>query len=67
MQTFRALCAGCVCSKESPVCVCGRTPAGELPFKSVSPGERELAENPRSRSARLRSIIKLKDYVPPDA
>ena len=65
-QTFRTLCTGCVCSKESPVCVCGRTPAGELPFKSVSPGPQELEENPRSRSARLRSIVKLKDYVPAD-
>ena len=62
-QTFRTLCEGCRCPKDFPVCVCGRTPAGETPFKSVSPGERELAENPRSRSARLRSIIKLKDHI----
>ena len=65
-QAFRTLCTGCVCSRESPVCVCGRTPSGELPFKSICPGERELEENPRSRSARLRSIIKLKDYVGTD-
>ena len=62
-QVFRELCTGCRCPKDFPVCVCGRTPAGELPFKSVSPGERELAENPRSRSARLRSIVKLKDHI----
>ena len=61
-QVFRELCTGCRCPKDFPVCVCGGTPAGELPFKSVSPGERELEENPRSRSARLRSIIKIKDY-----
>lgn len=61
-QAFRTLCEGCRCPKDFPVCVCGRTPAGELPFKSVSPGEEELEENPRSRSARLRSIVKLKDY-----
>ncbi len=62
-QVFRELCTGCRCPKDFPVCVCGRTPAGELPFKSVSPGERELEENPRSRSARLRSIVKLQDYT----
>ena len=62
-QVFRELCTGCRCPKEFPVCVCGRTPAGELPFKSVSPGEEELESNPRSRSARLRSIVKLKDYI----
>ena len=61
-QVFRELCTGCRCPKDFPVCVCGRTPAGELPFKSVSPGEKELEENPRSRSARLRSIVKLQDY-----
>ena len=61
-QAFRTLCEGCRCPKDFPVCVCGRTPAGELPFKSVSPGEKELEENPRSRSARLRSIVKIKDY-----
>ncbi len=61
-QAFRTLCEGCRCPKDFPVCVCGRTPAGELPFKSVSPGEEELEENPRSRSARLRSIVKIKDY-----
>ena len=63
-QAFRELCSGCRCPKDFPVCTCGRTPAGELPFKSVSPGEQELEENPRSRSARLRSIIKIKDYEP---
>ena len=62
-QVFRELCTGCRCPKDFPVCVCGRTPAGELPFKSVGPGERELEENPRSRSARLRSIVKIKDYL----
>ena len=31
-QTFRTLCEGCRCPKDFPVCVCGLTPAGELPF-----------------------------------
>lgn len=57
---FKELCTGCICDPHSPICTCGRTPQGELSFKSVTPGERELEENPRSKSARLRSIIKLK-------
>ena len=59
-RKFAELCKGCTCPPEFPVCVCGKTPRGKLTFKSVLPSEREIAENPRSRSARLRSIEKLK-------
>ncbi len=57
---FRSFCEGCTCPKDFPVCVCGNTPRGQLKFKSLSPTEAELEANPRSRSARLRSIVKLK-------
>lgn len=57
---FRSFTEGCTCPKDFPVCVCGKTPRGELPFKSCAPSEEELEKNPRSRSARLRSVIKLK-------
>ena len=57
---FRELCTGCICPPEFPVCCCGRTPRGRLNGKSVSAGEAELEQNPRARSARLRSIEKLK-------
>ncbi len=57
---FKHFCEGCTCPKDFPVCVCGKTPRGELPFKSCAPSEAELEQNPRSRSARLRSVIKLK-------
>lgn len=57
---FRELCTGCICDPRSPVCTCGRTPRAELKFRSVTPSEKEIEENPRSKSARLRSIIKLK-------
>ena len=57
---FRGFTEGCTCPKDFPVCVCGKTPRGQLPFKSCSPSEAELENNPRSRSARLRSVIKLK-------
>ena len=59
-RKFAELCKGCTCPPEFPVCVCGKTPRGKLAFKSVLPSEKEIDENPRSRSARLRSIEKLK-------
>ncbi len=57
---FKEFSEGCTCPKDFPVCVCGKTPRGRLPFKSIAPSQRELELNPRSHSARLRSIIKLK-------
>lgn len=59
-RKFASLCKGCTCPPDFPVCVCGKTPRGKLAFKSVLPSEKEIEENPRSRSARLRSIEKLK-------
>ena len=59
-QRFSAWCEGCVCPKDFPVCVCGRTPAGKLALrKPVEASPQELEENPRSRSAKLRCIEKL--------
>lgn len=59
-QRFASWCEGCTCPPEFPVCVCGRTPAGQLALrKPVEAGEQELSENPRSRSAKLRCIEKI--------
>ena len=58
-NTFNEFCKGCTCPPEFPVCICGNKPKGELPFKSKAPTEEELEYNPRSRSARLRAVIKL--------
>lgn len=58
-QKFKEYTTGCICPPDFPVCVCGRTPAGRLSFKKpVEPSQKELEENPRSRSAKLRAIIK---------
>ena len=51
---------GCTCPPNFPVCVCGKTPAVKLVTKKpVIAGDRELEENPRSRSAKLRVCEKL--------
>ena len=58
-QKFREYCTGCICPPDLPVCVCGRIPEGRLAFKKpIEASEKELNENPRSRSAKLRVIIK---------
>lgn len=59
-QAFAALAKGCTCPPDFPVCVCGKTPRGRLVTKKpVLPGQSELALNPRSKSAKLRTIEKL--------
>lgn len=58
-QRFKEYCTGCTCPPDFPVCVCGKTPQGHLlTRKPIEPTQKELNENPRSRSAKLRVIIK---------
>ena len=59
-QVFADYAKGCVCPKEFPVCVCGNTPEGKLINKGISATQKELDENNRSRSARLRTIERLR-------
>lgn len=58
-KRFASFCEGCTCPPEFPICVCGKKPKGKLAFKFVKPSDKELEENPRSRSATLRTVEKL--------
>ena len=60
-QRFNSLAQGCTCPKDFPVCVCGKTPCARLTVKGRAPSDEELETNPRSHSARLRSLVKLKE------
>ena len=45
----------CTCPPEFPVCVCGKKSKGRvITRKPILPGEEEMEENPRSKSAKLR-------------
>ncbi len=59
-QTFASLAQGCTCPKGFPICVCGNKPTVKvITRKPILPSAEELAENPRSRSAKLRVAEKL--------
>jgi 16S rRNA (cytosine1402-N4)-methyltransferase len=57
---LRDLARGCTCPPELPVCVCGHEPELRiLTPKPVRPSAREVEENPRASSARLRAAVKV--------
>ena len=59
-QKFKEFCTGCTCPPDIPICVFEKTPRGELlTRKPVIATNEELELNPRSRSAKLRSVVKL--------
>jgi len=51
---------GCICPPDLPVCACGREPEAELiSRRAIMPTTGEIADNPRSKSARLRAARKI--------
>lgn len=59
-NTFASLEKGCTCPKDFPVCVCGNKPAVKsVSRKPLVPSDRELEENPRARSSKLRVVKKI--------
>ena len=59
-QAFRLASTDCICPPRTPVCVCGhRASMRLLTRKPLVASEREIAHNPRSRSAKLRAVEKL--------
>ena len=54
-NTFKKNQDPCTCPKDFPVCVCGKKSKGRvITKKPILPSEKELEENTRSRSAKLR-------------
>ncbi|MFG6329658.1 MAG: 16S rRNA (cytosine(1402)-N(4))-methyltransferase RsmH [Lachnospiraceae bacterium] len=54
-QAFRKAENPCTCPPDFPVCVCGNISKGKVGRKNpVIPGEQEMEQNPRSKSAKLR-------------
>jgi 16S rRNA (cytosine1402-N4)-methyltransferase len=57
---FKQLAEGCTCPANFPICVCNNTPKGRLTGrKPITASDVELAQNNRSRSAKLRVIEKV--------
>ena len=63
-RRFLSWCEGCTCPKDFPVCVCGKKPKAKLiDKKGLAATEAELKDNPRARSARLRTVEKIEQDV----
>ena len=60
-ERFRALAQACTCPPDFPVCACGAKAAfAPVTKKAVKASDAEVAANPRSRSAKLRAVEKLR-------
>ena len=58
-NTFLAMQHPCTCPPKAPICTCGKVPLGKaLGGGGVKPSNREVQENVRARSAKLRIFEK---------
>ena len=58
-ENFRKNENPCTCPPDFPVCVCGKQSRGRcINKKAITAGEKELKENPRAHSAKLRIFEK---------
>ncbi len=58
---FRTAMNPCICPPDFPVCVCGRKSLGKVVTrKPIAAGEKELTENSRAESAKLRVFERCK-------
>ena len=56
---FRTLKEGCTCPKDFPDCVCGKKPKAIVKSAGIKATDKELDDNNRSRSAKLRTAAKI--------
>ena len=56
---FNTLKQGCTCPKDFPVCVCGKKSKAVVRSGGKKASQKEVQDNKRSRSAKLRTAVKL--------
>ena len=63
-QFMRQESRDCLCPPRQPVCTCGhRAVLAELTRHPIQPGEDEIRQNPRARSAKLRVAEKIRELA----
>ena len=59
-NTFKELSTDCICPPKTPICVCNhRAQIKLISRKPIIASEQEIAQNPRSRTAKLRVVQKI--------
>lgn len=65
-RTFQRLAGKCFCPPRMPKCICGAKKIIEIVTrKPITPGDDEITQNPRSRSAKLRVVRRIADQSKP--